>query len=234
MSNNPIRILLVEDEEQLHKIIKLNLEMEGYEIVGTHNGDKGLEIAQSQRFDLLLLDIMLPKITGIQICETVRLKNKEIPIIFISAKDSSEDRIKGLKVGADDYLVKPFSLEELLLRVKNHIKRSKPEEREAVYNYSFSGNDIDFKSFKAKGQKGDISLTQKEALLLRLLIDKSNEVISRKHILESVWGYDVYPATRTIDNFILSFRKNFEPDPKNPIHFLSVRGVGYKFVPPES
>jgi len=234
MSNNPVRILLVEDEEQLHKIIKLNLEMEGYEIVGSYTGDKGLENAQSQRFDLLLLDIMLPKLTGIQICETVRLKNKEIPIIFISAKDSSEDRIKGLKVGADDYLVKPFSLEELLLRVKNHIKRSKPEEREAIHYYDFSGNEIDFKSFKAKGQKGDISLTQKEALLLRLLIDKSNEVISRKQILESVWGYDVYPATRTIDNFILSFRKNFEPDPKNPIHFLSVRGVGYKFVPPST
>jgi two-component system alkaline phosphatase synthesis response regulator PhoP len=226
------RILLVEDEEKINKVVKLNLEMEGYEVVSCNTGDSGLKCAQGQRFDLLLLDIMLPKISGIQICESVRLKNKEIPIIFISAKDSPADRIKGLKVGADDYLVKPFSLEELQLRVNNHIKRSKPEEKEAIHNYAFSGNTIDFKSFKASGKKGNISLTQKEALLLRLLIDRSNEVLSRKQILQAVWGYDVFPATRTIDNFILSFRKNFEPDPKNPIHFLSIRGVGYKFVPP--
>ncbi len=232
MSDNNYRILLVEDEEKINKVVKLNLEMEGYEVVSAATGDYGLKCAQGQRFDLLLLDIMLPKISGIQICESVRLKNKEIPIIFISAKDSPADRIKGLKVGADDYLVKPFSLEELLLRVNNHIKRSKPEEQESVHSYTFSGNSVDFKSFKAVGKKGEISLTQKEALLLRLLIDKSNEVLSRKQILQAVWGYDVFPATRTIDNFILSFRKNFEPDPKNPIHFLSIRGVGYKFVPP--
>ncbi len=231
MENN-YRILLVEDEEKIYKVVKLNLEMEGYEVVGATNGEQGLKFAQGQRFDLLLLDIMLPKISGIQICESVRLNNKEIPIIFISAKDSPTDRIKGLKVGADDYLVKPFSLEELLLRVNNQIKRSQPEEKEALHSYEFSGNKIDFKAFKAIGKNGPISLTQKEALLLRLLIDKSNEVLSRKQILQAVWGYDVFPATRTIDNFILSFRKNFEPDPKNPVHFLSIRGVGYKFVPP--
>jgi len=231
MTNKNHRILLVEDEEKIHQVVKLNLEMEGYEVVGAKTGDKGLKCAQEQRFDLLLLDIMLPKISGLQICEHVRLKNREIPIIFISAKDSPSDRIKGLKIGADDYLVKPFSLEELLLRVENHIKRTKPEEKESLHSYEFNGNKIDFKSFKATGKKGEISLTQKEALLLRLLIDKSGEVLSRKQILQSVWGYDVFPATRTIDNFILSFRKNFESDPKNPVHFLSIRGVGYKFLP---
>lgn len=225
-----MRILLVEDEEQLRKVIKLNLELEGYEVVSVDNGKKALEIIDSQYFDLLLLDIMLPEVSGLQICEKVRLRNKEVGIIIISAKDTSNDRITGLKLGADDYLAKPFVLEELLLRISNLLKRSKEDVSDDLEEYTFGNNYINFVTYKAKGQDGEFRLTNKETLLLKMLIEKKNEVVSRQQILQNVWGYDVYPSTRTIDNFILSFRKYFEKNPKKPEHFLSVRGVGYKFT----
>lgn len=225
------RILLVEDEDKIRKVVEINLKLEGYEVVSIAEGDLALRTAETQRFDLLLLDIMLPKMSGLKICEHVRLKNKEIPIIFISAKDSSEDRIRGLKVGADDYLIKPFSLEELLLRVDKLLQRTAPNKSAQVKEFQFGENSLDFKSYTAYNGTQNFKLTQKEALLLQLFIDKSNQAISRQQILEYVWGYDVFPSTRTIDNFILSFRKKFEADPKHPRYFHSIRGVGYKFTP---
>lgn len=226
-----MRILLVEDEEQLRKIIKMNLEMEGYEVVATDNGKKALEVADSQHFDLMVLDVMLPEVNGFQICEQVRLRNSKVGIIIISAKDTSQDRIMGLKLGADDYLTKPFNLEELLLRVQNLLKRSSEENAKDLEQYSFRDNTINFVTYEAHGVNGDFRLTKKEVLLLKLLIERQNEVVSRQQILQTVWGYDIYPSTRTIDNFVLSFRKYFEKDQKEPIHFHSVRGVGYKFIP---
>ena len=226
-----MRILLVEDEENIREVVKLNLEIEGYEVITTGNGREAIKYTQEQHFDLLLLDVMLPEINGFQICEQVRLNNREVPIIFLTAKDSAQDKIAGLKKGADDYLTKPFNLEELLLRVQNLIKRSSksPENTPDIYN--FGDNMVNFASFDATNVQGKkFVLTKKEAMLLKLLIDRKNEVVSRQQILQSVWGYDVYPSTRTIDNFILSFRKYFEKDPKNPVFFLSIRGVGYKFV----
>lgn len=224
------RILLVEDEEQIRKIVKMNLELEGYEVVSTDNGKKALEIIDGQHFDLMLLDIMLPEVNGLQICEQVRLKNSEVGIIIVSAKDSPSNRVEGLKVGADDYLTKPFNLEELLLRVKNLLRRSSEDEKSTLNSYEFGSNKIDFVTYEATGQEGDFRLTRKEVLLLKMLIERANEVVSRKQILQNVWGYDVYPSTRTIDNFILNFRKYFEEDARNPQYFHSVRGVGYKFV----
>jgi len=226
-----MRILLVEDEEQLRKIIKMNLELENYEVVATDNGKKALDIASEQYFDLMLLDIMLPDVNGFQICEQIRLKNNEVGIIFISAKDTSQDRITGLKLGADDYLTKPFNLEELLLRVHNLIKRRSTDTQKEYDNYVFSDVSINFANYEVKKGSKTFQLTNKESLLLKLLIDRQNEVVSRQQILQTVWGYDVYPSTRTIDNFILSFRKYFENDPKNPKHFHSIRSVGYKFTP---
>ncbi len=227
--NKSIRILLVEDEPQLRKILKMNLELEGYEVVTSDDGKKALQIIDNQHFDLLLLDIMLPGINGLQICEKVRLNNKKVGIIFISAKDTSFDRITGLKTGADDYLAKPFQLEELLLRINNLIKRSNDETQRELKEYTFGKNYVHFESYEAKGVNGSFRLTHKEMMLLKLLIEKKNEVISRQNILQTVWGYDVYPSTRTIDNFILNFRKYFESDPKNPEYFESIRGIGYKF-----
>lgn len=226
-----MRILLVEDEEEIRKIIKMNLVMEDYEVITADNGLKALEIAQSQHFDLMILDVMLPEVNGFQICEQVRLRNSKVGIIIVSAKDTSEDRITGLKLGADDYLTKPFNLEELLLRVQNLLKRSNDEEAKSMETYNFGNNSINFVTYQAKGQNGYFQLTHKESLLLKLLIDRQNEVVSRNQILQSVWGYDVYPSTRTIDNFILSLRKYFEEDPRNPKFFHSIRSVGYKFTP---
>ncbi|HMQ07256.1 MAG TPA: response regulator transcription factor [Saprospiraceae bacterium] len=224
------RILLVEDEDHLRKVIKMNLELESYEVVACQDGIKALQLIENQYFDILLLDIMLPGINGLQICEKVRLKNKKVGIIFISAKDTSQDRITGLKTGADDYLSKPFQLEELLLRVQNLFKRSQEEISSEISEYTFGKNYVNFDTYEAKGVNGKFRLTQKELLLLKMLIEKKNEVVSRNHILQTVWGYDVYPSTRTIDNFIMNFRKYFEDDPRRPMYFESIRGIGYKFM----
>lgn len=225
-----MRILLVEDEENIQDVIKLNLEMDDYEVVAADNGKSALKYAKEQHFDLLILDVMLPEVDGFQICEQVRLTNREVPIMFLTAKDSAQDRISGLKKGADDYLTKPFNLEELLLRVNNLIKRTSKSPENTPDEYMFGENWANFATYEAKGNPGLFTLTKKEAMLLKLLVDRKGEVVSRQQILQSVWGYDVYPSTRTIDNFILSFRKYFETDPKAPQYFLSVRGVGYKFI----
>lgn len=227
------RILVVEDEKHLSETIKLNLELEDYHVSVAEDGRKALDIFKEQHFDLVLLDIMIPQMDGIAVCETIRLTNQETPILFLSAKSTAEDRILGLKKGGDDYLTKPFNLEELMIRVQKLINRG--DGNTAVANqpieiYQFGDNKVNFNSYEATGVGGDFILTKKEAMLLKLLVDNKNEVVSREKILKVVWGYTIYPSTRTIDNFILSFRKYFEKDPHNPAHFKSIRGVGYKFT----
>lgn len=229
-----MRLLLVEDEKSLQKMIKMNLELEGYEVVAVDNGKDALKKYDEQHFDLLLLDIMLPDMDGLQVCQHVRLTNTKVPVLFLTAKDSPQDRVDGLKRGGDDYLTKPFNLEELLLRIKNLLRRSSSDESVDIDNYQFGSNKVNFNTYEASNGNGTFSLTKKEVMLLKLLIDRKNEVVSRNEILQSVWGYDIYPSTRTIDNFILSFRKYFEEDSRNPKYFKSVRGVGYKFVNPEN
>ncbi len=225
-----MRILLIEDEESIQELVKLNLELEDFEVLVANDGKKGLELYKSQHFDLIVLDIMLPEMDGISVCEHIRLTDVDTPILMLTAKDSPQDRVLGLKKGADDYLVKPFNLEELILRVNKLILRSSASTKEEVLQYQFGDNMINFKTFEAKNAGGTFMLTKKEVMLLKLLIEHEDEVVSRNHILQAVWGYDVFPSTRTIDNFVLSFRKYFEKDPKNPKYFTSVRGVGYKFM----
>ena len=225
-------ILLVEDEENLHATIKLNFEMEGYTVSSAYDGNQALQLIANEYFDLMVLDIMLPEIDGISITENVRLKNTETPILILSAKNTSSDKILGLKKGADDYLTKPFNLEELLLRVEKLIAKNKRLQNinYVADVYSFANNTIDFKAQQATNFNSQkIELSKKEIMLLKLLIENKNEVVNREKILQQVWGYNVFPTTRTIDNFILSFRKYFEEDVKEPKHFLSARGVGYKF-----
>ena len=225
-------ILLVEDEENLHEALKLNLELEGYDITSAFDGAAALKALQSEYFNLIILDVMLPEMDGINVTETIRLNNNEVPILILSAKNSSADRVLGLKKGADDYLTKPFNLEELLLRVHKLIdKNKKLLDKSTVGNmYSFGENTIDFKAQEAVTKAGHkIQLSKKETMLLKLLIENKNEVVPREKILQAVWGYNVYPTTRTIDNFILNFRKYFEEDSRNPKYFHSVRGVGYKY-----
>lgn len=226
------RILLVEDEQHLQEVIQLNLELEGYEVVTADRGKQALKKFREQAFDLIILDVMLPEIDGFTLCEQMRLSNDTIPILFLTAKDTGKDKIAGLKKGADDYMTKPFNLEEFLLRVKVLAKRSLHLKADGsdLQSYTFGGNEVNFNTYIAKGQQGIFNLTKKEVALLKLLIERKNEVVSREEILQFVWGYDVFPSTRTIDNFILNFRKHFEKDPKNPEFFHSIRGVGYKFV----
>jgi two-component system alkaline phosphatase synthesis response regulator PhoP len=229
---NKLSILVVEDEENLQEALKLNLELEGYEVTAANTGSMALKKVENEYFDLILLDVMLPELDGFDVCEHIRLKNIETPILMLSARSGSADRVLGLKKGADDYLTKPFNLEELLLRVEKLINKSrKMQERSSLGDsFSFGGNIIDFKAQSAVNAKGEqFSLSKKEVMLLRLMMEYRNEVVSREKILQAVWGYQVFPTTRTIDNFILNFRKYFEEDPREPRHFHSVRGVGYKF-----
>ena len=233
MSARTTSILLVEDEENLHEALKLNLELEGYDVTSAHDGAAALKTLQSEYFDLIILDVMLPEMDGISVTETIRLNNNEVPILILSAKNSSADRVLGLKKGADDYLTKPFNLEELLLRVQKLINKNKKlQDKENIGDvYSFGNNTIDFKAQEAVRNTGEkIQLSKKETMLLKLLIENKNEVVPREKILQAVWGYNVYPTTRTIDNFILNFRKYFEDDSRNPRYFHSVRGVGYKYA----
>ena len=225
-------ISLVEDEENLHDALKLNLELEGYEITSAYDGNEALKAVKDEYFDLIIMDVMLPEVDGVTVTETIRIQNNEVPILILSAKNSSADRVLGLKKGADDYMVKPFNLEELLLRVdKLILKNKKLNDKETVGDtYEFGSNKIDFKAQVATTWNNEIiELSKKEVMLLKLLIENKNEVVTREKILQSVWGYNVFPTTRTIDNFILNFRKYFEKDSRNPKFFYSVRGVGYKY-----
>lgn len=232
MTKNNATILLVEDEENFHEALKLNLELEGYQVVSAMDGIGAIKQLQGQYFDLMILDIMLPEMDGIEVLETIRIQNNGIPVLILSAKNTSADRVMGLKKGADDYLTKPFNLEELLLRVKKLIdKNNKLQDKESVGDvYQFGQNKIDFRAQEATTKRGDtVQLSKKETMLLKLLIENKNEVVTREKILQTVWGYNVYPTTRTIDNFILNFRKYFEEDSRNPKYFHSARGVGYKY-----
>jgi two-component system alkaline phosphatase synthesis response regulator PhoP len=233
MTDKKISILLVEDEENLQEALKLNLELENYEVTGVCDGAEALKAVQQEHFDLMILDVMLPEIDGISVCENIRLQNNDIPILMLSAKNSSADRVLGLKKGADDYLTKPFNLEELLLRVSKLVEKSHrlAKRQPLTQLYKFGKNQVDFKASECITKDGEkITLTKKEMMLLKLLIENKNEVVTREKILQAVWGYNVYPTTRTIDNFVLNFRKYFEEDSRNPKYFHSVRGVGYKFT----
>jgi two-component system alkaline phosphatase synthesis response regulator PhoP len=226
-------ILLVEDEERLQEALQLNLQMEGYEVMVASDGAKALSLVEQAHFDLIVLDVMLPEIDGISVMETIRLTNQDVPILILSARNTSDDRITGLRKGADDYLTKPFHLEELLLRIGKLIEKNNKQKQRGNLSdiYQFGGNRLQFSSRKAVTFRGEeLQLTKKEWLLLRLLIENKGEVVTREKILQMVWGYQVYPNTRSIDNFILSFRKYFEQDSKQPSFFHSVRGVGYRFT----
>jgi two-component system alkaline phosphatase synthesis response regulator PhoP len=227
------QILLVEDEEHLQEALKLNLELEGYEVTCASDGATAIQLVEQAHFDLIIMDVMLPEMDGISATEAIRLQNREVAILILSARDSGEDKVKGLKLGADDYLTKPFHLEELLLRIGKLIEKNNKSLQLVTLPdmYRFGGNTLQFTAQKATNFSGkELSLSKKEIMLLRLLIEHENEVVTREKILQMVWGYQVYPTTRTIDNFILNFRKYFEPDSRQPQFFHSVRGVGYRFT----
>ncbi|MCB0431213.1 MAG: response regulator transcription factor [Flavobacteriales bacterium] len=230
------RILLAEDEENLRKTLKLNLELEGNEVLTAGNGHEALQIFPTARFDLVILDVMMPELDGFAVCQAIRLRDRDTPILFLTARNAGTDRVQGLKLGGDDYLAKPFNLEELLLRVRILTRRrnrypSDVYERSIGDACNIGPFRVNFKTFEIIGPDEQTrKITQKEVLLLKLLTEQENEVVSREQILEKVWGYDVFPSTRTIDNYIVNFRKYFGDDPREPRYFHSVRGVGYKFT----
>jgi two-component system alkaline phosphatase synthesis response regulator PhoP len=224
------QIALVEDETSLNELIKLNLELEGNSVLSFFNGQEALSNLQKlQKADLVILDIMLPQVSGLELCEKIRLAS-DVPILFLSAKGTTADRIAGLKKGGTDYLVKPFDLEELLLKVSILLRSLKVGNQ--INMLEINAKTVDFDTFEVRNMNHELVsvLTKKEVELLRLFASKVGQVVSRDEILDTVWGQDQFPSSRTVDNFIVGFRKLFETDQKNPQHFHSVRGVGYKFI----
>lgn len=224
------KVLIIEDELSLQETLRLNLELEGYKVDALASGINAIEHIRHSSPDLILLDIMLPDISGTEIYKALNKENIRIPVIFLTAKNDVKDKIEGLKLGADDYITKPFDLEELLLRINIVLKRNKTNSNADVF--SFDECEINFLTFDVKTISGAVeTISKREMALLRLLVDNANNVVSRDEILEKIWTKDENPSSRTIDNFILNFRKWFEKNPKEPVHFQSIRGVGYKFIP---
>lgn len=229
MNINKRNILLVEDELSLANLIKLNLSIEGFNVIHSENGKKSIDLFKTGNPDLVILDIMLPEMNGLEVCKQIKKINPNVPVLFLSARSSGSDRIEGLKSGADDYLIKPFNLEELLLRVQILIKRYPEKIREE--SYRFNDFEISFTSYSIISKDGTkTTLSAREIQLLKLLTDKENQVVSRDEIIRKLWLPGENPSSRTIDNFILNFRKIFEEDTRNPRFFHSIRGIGYKFT----
>ena len=224
------KILLVEDEETLAVGLEYNLSEEGYRVTWAKDGRQAMELIECQTFDLIILDIMLPYYDGFEIAQKIREKSAQLPILILTARKGAEDRVKGLLLGADDYLTKPFHLPELLLRVKGMLKRRswyKPKAGEEIYR--FGNNEINFANLSCRSGKQQFQLTPHEATVLKYLIEHEGQIVSRQELLENVWHLDSNIETRTVDNFIARLRKYFEPNPSNPVFIKSVRSAGYIF-----
>ena len=239
MDTDKKRILVIEDEDHIAEGLKLNLTIQGYEVKIAGDGGAGLHEWKAWRPHLIVLDIMLPVIDGYSVLRNIRLEDERVPILILSAKNESDDKIKGLSYGVDDYLSKPFDLDEFLLRVERHLTRSswyggKGDSNNLAGKYSkpyeFGGNLIDFETSAARRGERTIQLTEQEMKLLKLFIANRNKPLSRQRLLEIGWGYSGGTTTRTVDNFIVRFRKYFESNPKKPRFFKSVRSVGYVFI----
>ena len=223
------RILIIEDEESILMGLEDDLGLEGYEVSGVRDGAEGLAMASEGGYDLIILDIMLPKMDGFDVCKRLRHSGITTPILMLTAKSQEVDKVLGLELGADDYVTKPFSPRELLARVKALLRRAKPE-TPAIERFSFGDVEVDFRKYEVTKGGTPVSLTVREFELLRHLIEHREEVVGRDTILEEVWGedWDVFP--RTIDTHIAHLRKKLEDDPADPRHILNVRGVGYRFA----
>ena len=217
----------------LLRVLQFNLEREGYMVSLVDNGESAIDLLGQQVFDLMILDIMLPKLNGLEVARRVRKTDLRFPILMLSAKSSDEDRELGLEAGADDYLTKPFHLPELLLRVKGILRRwewyKEPVHDHEIFH--FGNMWINFVNGRAKGSSGEFYLTAKEALLMRLLVAQKDNIVSREELLEKVWGYDPQTETRTVDNFVARLRKYFEKKPQSPRYIITHREKGYEFKP---
>jgi DNA-binding response OmpR family regulator len=223
------KILIIEDDRAILKALESNLKAEGYEIESAIDGPTGLDRARDPSQDLILLDLMLPRLPGEEICRTLRQEGVTTPILFLTAKGEEEQRVAGFELGADDYVSKPFSMRELLGRIQAILKRAAGQ-KHLLAHYRFGDVSVDF--VKMEVHRGDriVFLTTRELAILRLMVSNKGVVISRDRLLNEVWGYEAYPTTRTVDNQIVKLRQKLEADPENPQHILTVRGTGYKFM----
>jgi DNA-binding response OmpR family regulator len=222
------KILIIEDDISILRGLKDNLEYEGYTVITETNGEKGLQLALKKKTDLILLDIMLPGMNGYEICRKLKKEQPGLPIIMITARGSEIDKVSGLDTGADDYVTKPFSIPELMARVRAILRRT-PQMKDNQEQYSFGKIMLDFKNLKAYRDKQEIKLSSKEFAIMEYFIRHKGEAVHRHDLLSEVWGYEAMPTTRTVDNFILDLRKKLEENPSKPRYIESVRDIGYRF-----
>ena len=223
-------ILVIEDDISILRGLKDNLEYEGYSVLTETDGRKGLETAREKNVDLILLDIMLPGINGFEICRKIKKEKPELPIIMITARGSEMDKVSGLDTGADDYVTKPFSIPELMARIRAVMRRFSKKENSAPERFEFGNIVLDFKEYRAFRGNEELRFSVREFDIMKYFITREGEAVHRHDLLNEVWGFEAAPTTRTVDNFILDLRKKLEDDSSNPKHILSVRGVGYKFL----
>jgi two-component system, OmpR family, alkaline phosphatase synthesis response regulator PhoP len=225
------RIMVVEDDAHLADGLQINLELEGYQPLLAESAEVGLELWKRGGVDLILMDIMLPGMDGFELCRLIRREGDRVPILFLTARSAGQDRIRGLDEGGDDYITKPFELNELLARIKSIFRRQDWfRGQEAPDSLKIGRAEVNLRAFQATTEEGVIDLKEKEIMILRLLKEHQGEPVDRETILDRVWGFGAYPTTRTVDNFILALRKIIEEDPKQPRHILTVHGVGYRLI----
>lgn len=231
------RILVVEDEAHLAEVVADNLELEGWQVEVVTDGERALQRIRADTPDLVLLDVMLPGRDGFDVCAALRAEGNRVPILFLTARSGTDDRVRGLEAGGDDYLGKPFDLRELIVRVAAILRRARwfASPSPAGDGLGLGEARVDFAAYAATVGRGDgartYSLSEKEVMILRCLAERPGEVVSRQEILDRVWGYDAFPTARTVDNFIVRLRRLLEPDPKNPTYIHTVRGTGYRLTP---
>jgi two-component system alkaline phosphatase synthesis response regulator PhoP len=225
------KILIVEDEPDMVLGLKDNFEFEGYEVITATDGEAGLERARSAKPDLIILDVMLPRLSGLEVCKSLRGEGWEGPILMLTARGQEIDKVVGLELGADDYVTKPFSIRELLARVRAALRRTEGG-RKRLGRYSFADVDVDFEAYVAKKGDQSLELSPREFELLRYLIERKGETVTRDQLLEDVWGYDSYPSTRTVDTHIAKLRAKIGDSGSEPRWILTIHGMGYKFIDP--
>lgn len=223
------KILIVEDQKDMVTGLVFNLEAQGYEVSAAYDGQEGLASAERDKPDLIVLDIMLPKKDGFEVCRELRRKGHDVPILMLTARREEADKVLGLEIGADDYLTKPFGLSEFLARVKALLRRG-PGKDVQLEDYRFGTVEVDFKNYRAIKDGVPVSLTQREFEMMKLFVKNRDKVISRNRFLNEIWGYDRFPTTRTVDAHIASLRQKLETDPEHPRFIVTAHGLGYKFI----
>ncbi|MFH2074577.1 MAG: response regulator transcription factor [Pseudomonadota bacterium] len=223
------KILIVEDQKDMVTGLVFNLEAQGHTVSAAYDGEAGLSSAERERPDLIVLDIMLPKRDGFEVCRELRRKGHDVPILMLTARREEADKVRGLEIGADDYLTKPFGLSEFLARIKALLRRG-PGKDVQLENCRFGTIEVDFKNYRASNDGVPVNLSQREFEMMRLFLKNRDTVISRNRFLNEIWGYDRYPTTRTVDAHIASLRKKLETDPEHPQFIITAHGLGYKFI----